>query len=130
MSTRDPTTLSNYESLCTRHITADFNIDFAKEQLTGNVTLTLEVLKKTDVIILDTSYLDVIAIKVDGSSTNWTLEARKEPYGSPLKIQPTRELTVGQQVNVLVCSLRWTEILLMITRLMSQQRKIAPHFNG
>ncbi|MCJ1328022.1 hypothetical protein MMC10_004697 [Thelotrema lepadinum] len=99
-SARDPTTVSNYDRFRTRHIAANFNIDFAKEQLRGKVILDLEVLKKSNEIVLDTSYLDVTDIKVDGSSTNWTLEARTEPYGSPLKIQSPSNVAIGQHVNV------------------------------
>ena len=101
-SARDPTTVSNYDRFRTRHIAANFNIDFAKEQLRGKVILDLEVLKKSNEIVLDTSYLDVTDIKVDGSSTNWTLEARTEPYGSPLKIQSPSNVAIGQHVNVSV----------------------------
>ena len=101
MSVKDPTTLSNYDCLRTRHVTVNFNIDFAKEQLTGNVTLTLEVLKKGNEIILDTSYLNVADVKIDGSIAKWTLAARIEPYGSPLKIQ-LPDTAVGQHVNVSV----------------------------
>lgn len=86
---RDPNTLSNYDDFKTTHTVANFSIDFSKKQLAGNVTLILEATAsvKTGEITLDTSYLDVLDVKVGGSSSKWDLLPRTEPYGSALKVQ-------------------------------------------
>ncbi len=51
---RDPNTLSNYNAWRTKHTTADFEVDFAGQRLTGAVHLTLESLANEKQIILDT----------------------------------------------------------------------------
>ncbi|KAK0663533.1 Leukotriene A-4 hydrolase-like protein [Lasiodiplodia hormozganensis] len=86
---RDPNTLSNYQNFLTKHTTVNFELDFAKQKLRGNVVLLLKSLtdKEADEVILDTSFLDIKEIKVDGKSAKWDLAARSEPYGSPLSIK-------------------------------------------
>ncbi|MCJ1246033.1 hypothetical protein MMC30_003237 [Trapelia coarctata] len=86
---RDPNTLSNYDDFKTTHTVANLNIDFSKEQLAGNVILTLEAAAgvKTREITLDSSHLDVLDVEVGGSPAKWDLLPRTEPYGSALKIQ-------------------------------------------
>ena len=86
---RDPNTLSNYNNWKTKHTLADLAIDFKKQRLTGSVTLDLESItdKESEEIVLDTSFLDITSIKVDGKkSDNWVVKDRFEPYGSPLSI--------------------------------------------
>ena len=97
---RDPNTLSNYDKFRTRHITANFKIDFEKKRLEGEVALRLEVLQKANEIVLDTSYIDLTAITVDDSKAEWNLDARSEPYGSALRIQVDKDIEVGKQLTV------------------------------
>ena len=87
---RDPNTLSNYNNWRTKHTVAEFTIDFKKQRLTGSVELQLESTtdKESEEIILDTSFLDISAISIDGKKTSdWTVKDRFEPYGSPLSIK-------------------------------------------
>ncbi|CAD6445551.1 58725890-8063-44e0-982e-43cedfd9ca4c [Sclerotinia trifoliorum] len=87
---RDPNTLSNYNNWRTKHTIADLAIDFKKQRVHGTVTLQLESItdKESEEIILDTSFVDVQNIAVDGSKTEeWTLKERTEPYGSPLYVK-------------------------------------------
>ncbi|KUJ15952.1 putative leukotriene A-4 hydrolase like protein [Mollisia scopiformis] len=87
---RDPCTLSNYNNWRTKHTVAEFAIDFKKQRLTGSVTLQLESIteKESEEIILDTSYLDITEISVNGSKTkDWVVKDRLEPYGSPLSVK-------------------------------------------
>lgn len=87
---RDPNTLSNYNKWVTKHTIADFAIDFKAQRLTGTVTLNLESLTSRDSedIILDTSFLDVKEISINGTtSKDWEVKTRSEPYGSPLCIK-------------------------------------------
>jgi len=85
---RDPNTLSNYNAWRTRHTTAEFDIDFDAKRLKGTVSLTLEKLSKdASPIVLDTSYLDIVNVKVANEDAIFNLAAsRIEPYGSPLTI--------------------------------------------
>ena len=87
---RDPNTLSNYNKWLTKHTIVDLAIDFKKQRLEGQVTLQLE--SRTDQesteVILDTSYLDVQSVGVNGKQTkDWEVRGRSEPYGSPLHIK-------------------------------------------
>ncbi|KAG9247972.1 putative leukotriene A-4 hydrolase like protein [Calycina marina] len=86
---RDPNTVSNYNCWRTKHNVADLAIDFDKQRLHGSVTLELESItdKASEEIILDTSFVDVRKISINGTKvTSWELKERSEPYGSPLFI--------------------------------------------
>jgi len=100
-SVRDPNTLSNYNKWVTRHTIADFAIDFKAQRLVGTVTLNLESLtdKASEEIILDTSFLDVKGIIVNGkTSEDWEVKSRSEPYGSPLSIKVPGSVEKGKTV--------------------------------
>lgn len=87
---RDPNTLSNYNNWLTKHTKAEFTIDFEAQKLSGSVTLDLESItpSESEEIVLDSSYLDIKDISINGSKTNdWELKDRFEPYGSPLSIK-------------------------------------------
>lgn len=98
---RDPNTLSNYNNWKTKHTIADLAIDFKKQRLTGTVRLQLESLteKESEEIILDTSFLDVQDVAVNGSkSSDWKVKDRFEPYGSPLSISVPGGAGIGTTV--------------------------------
>ncbi|KAL8796372.1 MAG: hypothetical protein Q9195_001279 [Heterodermia aff. obscurata] len=87
---RDPNTLSNYSHFLTTHTVANLDIDFEKKILSGNVVLNLKCLNKTenpDIILLDTSWLDIEGVQVNGSPAEYDLQSRIEPYGSALSIK-------------------------------------------
>jgi leukotriene-A4 hydrolase len=87
---RDPNTLSNYNNWTTKHTKAELAIDFENQKLTGNVTLDLESItdSESEEIILDSSYLNVTDIFLNGTKTkDWVVKDRFEPYGSPLSIK-------------------------------------------
>lgn len=101
---RDPNTLSNYNNWLTAHTTANFEILFEEQRLSGNVVLTLKSITNAESkeIILDTSYLDISEIKVNGNSAKWELLSRIEPYGSALKIFLEKGIQADQTVEVLI----------------------------
>jgi Peptidase M1 N-terminal domain len=101
---RDPNTLSNYNNWRTNHTTTNFEILFEEQRLTGNVVLTLKSITnaETKEIILDTSYLDISEIKVNGEPASYELLPRMEPYGSALKILLERGIPADQNVEVLI----------------------------
>lgn len=53
---RDPNTLSNYHNFITKHTVANFEIDFDRKVLDGNVVLHLESITNAEIdsIVLDT----------------------------------------------------------------------------
>lgn len=56
---RDPCTLSNYNNFRTKHTAVDFRIDFDKQSLSGESTLTLESKTEgeTGLVVLDTRFV-------------------------------------------------------------------------
>ena len=109
---RDPNTLSNYTAWRSRHITANFEIDFNNKRLTGNVIhqLLSKTQAETREILLDTSFLDISQVKVDGQTAHWELLPRFEPYGSALKIVLETGVAEGNTVEVdvrLLSTYRW-----------------------
>ncbi|ERF71073.1 Leukotriene A-4 hydrolase [Endocarpon pusillum Z07020] len=101
---RDPNTLSNYNSWRTAHTTANLEILFDEQRLSGNVVLTLKSITHAESkqIFLDTSHLDISAIKVNGRSAKWDLLPRREPYGSPLRISLETGIAADQTVEVVI----------------------------
>lgn len=100
---RDPNTLSNYNIFLTKHTTANFEIDFEKKQLSGNVILKLQSVSdsETEDILLDTSHLDIKGVSVKGQAVpKWQLLPRFEPYGSALKISMEKETEKGQSLEI------------------------------
>ncbi|KAF2198666.1 leukotriene A-4 hydrol [Delitschia confertaspora ATCC 74209] len=99
---RDPNTLSNYHNFRTRHTKAAFEIDFQKKILNGGVVLTLESLTEGESkeIVLDTSYLNVKAIKVDAKEVEWNIGERFNAYGCPLSIKLDHGIEKGKMVEV------------------------------
>ena len=99
---RDPNTLSNYNVFRTTHTTANFDILFDEKKLSGSVQLDLNSINDTGnkEVILDTSYLDVQDVKVDGSQAKWGLLSRMEPYGSALKIELSQPVAIGKTIKL------------------------------
>ena len=101
---RDPNTLSNYNKWLTAHTTANLEIQFDQQRLSGSVVLTLKSINNsaTKDILLDTSHLDISDIRVNGNPAQWELLPRMEPYGSALKISLDSGLPANQTVEVLM----------------------------
>ena len=99
---RDPNTESNYHLWKTNHTIANFRIDFDKKRLDGNVILELESRSdaSTEKIVLDTSYLDIKSIEVNGKSPKWKILSRKEPNGSPLEVSLGQNVAAGTTVKL------------------------------
>jgi leukotriene-A4 hydrolase len=86
----------------TRHTAANYEIDFEGRKLKGGVVLTLESLtdKESKEIILDTSFLSISDVSINGNKANWTVKDRLEPYGSPLSIQLDDGFAQGERVEI------------------------------
>ena len=104
---RDPNTLSNYDKFRTRHIAANFKINFEKKRLEGNVVLNLEVLDKAKEIVLDSSFVDLQDVTLNGSAVKWKLEERSEPFGSPLKVEVGDNVDLGKEIVLDASRIKW-----------------------
>ncbi|KAF2663974.1 putative leukotriene A-4 hydrolase like protein [Microthyrium microscopicum] len=98
---RDPNTNSNYEKIVTSKIAVNYDIDFGKKRLEGNVVLSMKALVDgVKDIVLDTSFLDIKSVIVEDAKSEWTLKDRKEPYGSPLVITLAEGISKGKEVQI------------------------------
>lgn len=83
----DPSTLSNYKNF--NVVTTNLHLDilFDKQIVDGSVTYQLEALNTAvDVVDLDTSFVSVKSVSIDGAVSDFTLHDRVEPLGSKLSI--------------------------------------------
>ena len=71
---KDLSTLSNYQDIRTDNIDLDWEIDWDKKTIGGKATLKLEAVKDVDEVVLDTSYLDVKDVAVDGKKAVGCME--------------------------------------------------------
>lgn len=99
---RDPNTLSNYTSWRTQHVTANLEIDFEGKRLVGNVALKLKALreKTEERVVLDSSFLDIKDVKIDGGKAKWELQNRIEPYGAPLYVYLGKNYEKDQEIEI------------------------------
>ncbi|KAJ5503085.1 hypothetical protein N7463_005959 [Penicillium fimorum] len=99
---RDPNTVSNYNNWRSTHITANFDILFDQKKLVGNVVHQFKSITdgESQEIILDTSHLDIGAVKVDGQPSKWEFLSPLEPYGVPLKISLDKPVKLNGTVEV------------------------------
>ena len=99
---RDPNTLSNYNHFITTHTTVNFKIDFEKKTIGGNVALSLKSITNAAAkeILLDTSFLNVKDVVLDGKIPEWKLLPRSEPYGAVLHISLENGVQSGKTVQV------------------------------
>ena len=99
--TKDPNTLSNHLEFSTTHTVISLTLSFSKSSLYGEVELTLKALADgLKQVVLDTSFLAVRAVAVNGKGAKWNVGDRVEPYGSPLKVD--LEKAVNSQDEVIV----------------------------
>ena len=101
-SSRDPNTLSNYNNFLTTHTTVNFNVDFEKKNICGSIALTLKSITyaAANEILLDTSFLNVKDVILDGKPPKWELLSRFEPYGSALRITLDEGVRNGKSVQL------------------------------
>ncbi|RMZ73555.1 leukotriene A-4 hydrolase [Pyrenophora seminiperda CCB06] len=100
---RDPNTLSNYHNFATRHTSVDFDVDFSGKRLFGSVVLVLEGLVEgegVEEVVLDSSFLDISVVEVDGKTVEFNVGDRVEPYGSPLTIKLPSKVGKGKTISV------------------------------
>ena len=99
---RDPNTLSTYTNFHTTHTQASCTIDF-NQQLVGTlVTLTLKSITEaaTTEVILDTSRLEVLDVKINGKGAKFELLPELKPYGRGLKVLLGEPVANGEAVDV------------------------------
>lgn len=103
---RDPSTLSNYNAWRTQHITANLEIDFPKKRLLGEVVLRMKRLggagADSEKLVLDSSYLDIKSIKVNGKSAKYDIAQRIEALGSPLTVEIASAPQKDEEIDIAI----------------------------
>ncbi|EPY50631.1 leukotriene A-4 hydrolase [Schizosaccharomyces cryophilus OY26] len=87
----DPSTQSNYYDVAIQHLLLDAEIDFDKELLFGAVEYKIQAARISQPlshIILDTSYLDVKDVSLDGTPVPFRIDERHDFLGCALHIIP------------------------------------------
>ena len=101
----DPNTLSNYNNFVTTNTKTNLEINFDRKTVSGNVLLRLKSVTDAESkeVLLDSSFLNVKNVKVDGMTAKWHLLPRFEPYGSALKINLENGVENGRTCEIDVC---------------------------
>ena len=63
----DPASFSNFDQVVSEHLHFDWRVDFDSRIISGSVVHTLKAVEDVDTIVLDTSYLDISKIELDGN---------------------------------------------------------------
>jgi leukotriene-A4 hydrolase len=84
----DQATLSNYTHVRNLHTHLEWTINWADQLIAGSATLTLrpETEEPVKKVVLDTSFLDVKSVKVEGREVKWEKAERIEAMGEALTI--------------------------------------------
>lgn len=93
---RDLATLSNYLDIRTTHIDLTWAIDWDKKTFGGSATLDLEASTDVDSVVLDTSYLAVEDVSVDGHKAEWKLDNRIDVMGQALRVKLPKAVKKGE----------------------------------
>lgn len=97
----DHSTLSNYKSFKIHHTTLNFNLSFENSVVGGNVIFDLSTLSApVSEIDLDTSFIDVKKVSVDGKDAAFNIEERIQPLGSKLVIKTDLQANKKFQLQV------------------------------
>lgn len=92
----DKATLSNYQEVKTDHIDLDWSIDWKKQVIHGGAQLRMTATKDIKTVVLDSSYLDIKKVSVDGAEVKWSHGERIGAMGEGLKIELKDEFKKGQ----------------------------------
>jgi leukotriene-A4 hydrolase len=96
----DYTTKSSYADVLVKNTSLDLEILFDKKKIIGNVTYDLSVLKSFTQLILDSSYIKINSIKVNGVESSYSFFERKEPWGEPLSIHTSADEYSSVELSV------------------------------
>lgn len=84
----DPSSLANAASVRASRFHLDLNVDFDAQIIVGTVRFDFDVhADGTDAVILDTSFLDIRAARLDNQPTSFTLGERAGALGAPLRVE-------------------------------------------
>ncbi|CEH17301.1 related to leukotriene-a4 hydrolase [Ceraceosorus bombacis] len=101
----DQHTLSNLADIRTLNLHLEWHVDWDAKLISGSAAHELEVIgeKGTDRLVLDTSYIDIHKVEVEGRETkDWHLAPRKGSLGAALTVPLGKVWSQGSKGRVVV----------------------------
>ncbi|KAF9921851.1 Leukotriene A-4 hydrolase [Linnemannia zychae] len=99
----DPNSQSNLDEVKTSHIHLNLAVDFVTKTLSGSAELDIEAIADiVSKLILDTSYLAIKSVTLDGTPLKHTMADRDEKYGSALTIELGKTLNKGDKAKIVI----------------------------
>lgn len=92
----DRATQSNYTEIKVTHTHLEWTIDWAGKVFHGKAIISLKAVKDVQKITLDTSYLDIQKVKLEGKEVKWELGDRIGTIGNALSFNLPGSLKAGQ----------------------------------
>jgi hypothetical protein len=101
----DKATQSNYQEIKVTHTHLEWTIDWEKQVFHGHAVVSLQAQPSSqgvERVVLDTSFLDIKKIEIDGTEVKWHLGERIGTIGSALSFDLPRKVNPGE-VSYLIC---------------------------
>ncbi|KAK5809994.1 peptidase family M1-domain-containing protein [Linnemannia elongata] len=99
----DPNSQSNLDEVKTSHIHLNLAVDFVAKTLAGSAELDIEAIADSvSKLILDTSFITIHSVTLNGAPLKYTLADRHEKYGSALTIELGKTLAKGDKAKVII----------------------------
>ncbi|SCU89823.1 LAFA_0E21176g1_1 [Lachancea sp. 'fantastica'] len=121
----DYSTLSNYKAFQVKHSSLNLEVSFEKQIVSGTVHYNLQSVANASQILLDTSFLEVFNVSIDGTAVDFKVEPRKEPLGSRLVVSSADNTLPGN--FELSCSFATTEKCTALQWLQGHQTSGKPY---
>ncbi|KAI8977248.1 peptidase family M1-domain-containing protein [Mycotypha africana] len=97
----DPSSLANLSEVVTKHLHFDWTISFTEKKIHGHVTLDMVTLvPRVAQIVLDSSYLDIKGVQLNGQPLEYTVADRHPSLGSALTITLPETVEEGTKLQV------------------------------
>lgn len=111
----DPSTKSNYYNFKVEHLYLDLAVRFDKKRLIGSASFDIKAIQDSGNIILDSSFLNIKDVFINGEKTSFTVKPREEPLGSPfvinysVRINDSFKLKVDYETTDKCTALQWLD---------------------
>ncbi|KAI8890225.1 leukotriene A-4 hydrol [Backusella circina FSU 941] len=100
-ATVDLSTQANIDQIKTNHVHLNWNVDFERQIIWGNVVLDLvSLVDNVDKVILDTSYLDIKSVSLNGDELKYEVAERYASLGAALNISVPAIETAGTKLQL------------------------------
>jgi len=111
---RDPHSYARPEEARVKHLVLDLTVDFAKKQLSGTATLSIEAQPNAKELVLDTSELTIRSVKLQpgGATAQFTLGNADPILGRKLEIPitaDTKSVVIDYNTAPTAHALQWLE---------------------